>query len=411
MTFDQEFIEKYVVGCMMQDKECAYRHIEITTKHFTNEAVRNIYEDISQTMAKGKTVDIVDLLVSRKCDSDTINQCHTVAVTTAGFDTQLEKLKTLHVQRTLSVKASQLINVLREEDFDNVSDVIGVLGEYYKVNNEEAFTSEHISDTVTELYQEYQDSDSIMRYGIEDLDKYTQGIFKKELTVIAARPGQGKTALALQITLNLAMAGVKSLFVSREMGSTQILRRIFSNLCNINSNRLKRKEYLNREDRQKMKDLEDIVKSLPIRTNTRADTVECLINEARYLHSRGELDILVIDYLQLLTTKERFQSREQEIAYISRQLKLLTLELEIPILLLSQLNRAVEQRQIKRPMLSDLRESGAIEQDANNVFMLYQDEELESEQKIEICITKQREGVLVNVPIRYYKPIHTMKEC
>lgn len=240
--------------------------------------------------------------------------------------------------------------------------------------------------------------------GILDLDKVTNGLHEEELTIIGARPGVGKTTLALQIALYIASKKEKTPvgIISLEMSETQIIQKIISNVARVDSNKL-RTGKLDANEQEKVAIAEGKISDLPIFINTKIRSIQEIETYARRLKNKNNLGLLVVDYIQLVKSKNKSNSREQEVAEISRNLKLLSLELKIPIIGLCQLNRNAAKTE---PTLADLRESGAIEQDADNVIFIYKAHESEEQQIVEdiiIDLQKQRAGGLTKVPVRFDK--------
>jgi replicative DNA helicase len=223
--------------------------------------------------------------------------------------------------------------------------------------------------------------------GFMDLDKWMGGLSRSDLIILAGRPSMGKTALATNIAFNAAMAFVKKTdgagkvaFYSLEMSKEQLVTRILAQECCIPSERIRRGE-IKEEDFIKLKDANKRVAELPLFIDdTPALTISILRSRSRKLKRQHGLDLIVVDYLQLLqgNSEKRNENRVQEISEITRSLKAIAKELDVPVLALSQLSRAVETRDDKRPQLSDLRESGSIEQDADVVMFIYREEYYES---------------------------------
>ena len=233
--------------------------------------------------------------------------------------------------------------------------------------------------------------------GFVDLDKMLGGLQRSDLLIVAARPGVGKTSLMLNIALNAARRFHQRIAVfSLEMSTEQIVQRLVSSETGIDSQRLR------------LGDLHDEEWGLFVQaTNALGDAAIYLDDtpsigalqlrtKARRLHAEYGLDLIIIDYLQLMTGDNRSENRVQEISYLSRSLKALARELNVPVLVASQLSRAVEQRSDKRPVLSDLRESGSIEQDADIVMFIYRDdvydESSERKNVAELIVAKHRNG-------------------
>ncbi len=240
--------------------------------------------------------------------------------------------------------------------------------------------------------------------GIFDLDKMTNGLHEEELTIIGARPGIGKTTFALQISYNIAKNGIVVAIISLEMSETQIVQKLISRVSNVDSNKL-RTGNLNILEQEKIAIAEGKISNLSFFINTKARSIQEIETYARKLKNKNNLGLLIIDYIQLVKSKTKFNCREQEVAEISRSLKLLSMELKIPIIGLCQLNRNAARTE---PTLADLRESGAIEQDADNVIFLYKENENEEPQLVEnvvIDLQKQRAGGLTKVTVRFDKKV------
>ncbi len=233
--------------------------------------------------------------------------------------------------------------------------------------------------------------------GFNDLDNLTAGFQDSDLIIIAARPSMGKTALALNIAYNAAYKDTKHVaFFSLEMSREQLVRRLLSSAGEVDASNLRR-AFLSTMEWSNLQTAAGYLLDCSIYIDdTPAATVLDIRAKSRRLKADGKLDMLIIDYLQLMRGRADVHSREQEISEISRSLKALAKELKVPVVVLSQLNRKVEERPNKRPQLADLRESGAIEQDADVVIFIYRDEvyrEDSPDQGIaEIIVGKQRNG-------------------
>jgi replicative DNA helicase len=243
--------------------------------------------------------------------------------------------------------------------------------------------------------------------GFVDLDRMTSGFQPSDLIIIAARPSMGKTAFALNVATNVALRAGKTVAIfSLEMSASQLVARMISSEGNIDAQAF-RTGNLNEEDWQKVTMAISTLAEAPIFIDdTPGLTVYDIRAKLRRLQAEHGLGLVVIDYLQLISGT-RGDNRQQEISEISRSLKLMAREFDCPIIALSQLSRAVEQRQDKRPMLSDLRESGSIEQDADLVAFLYRDdyynEDSEKKNIAEVIIGKQRNGPVGKVELLFLK--------
>ena len=234
------------------------------------------------------------------------------------------------------------------------------------------------------------------------------GLQRSDLIIVAARPGQGKTSLMLNIMLNAARRFQQRVAIfSMEMSHLQLTERLTAQVSGINSQRL-RTGQLNEEDWAEYNTASNALSELAIIIDdTPGLTPGQLAASARRLHVRQPLDLIVVDYLQLMAGSGRPENRNQEIAQISRELKNLARELDVPVLVASQLSRAVEQRADKRPMLSDLRDSGAIEQDGDVILFIFRegayDADCPTPNLTELIIAKQRKGPTGTVEL-YWQP-------
>lgn len=246
-----------------------------------------------------------------------------------------------------------------------------------------------LSSTIDVLEVAYKSDSSItgITTGFIDIDKWTGGMSRSDLIIIAGRPSMGKTALATNIAFNAATAfakkadgGGKVAFYSLEMSKEQLVTRILAQECNIPSERIRRGE-IKEEDFAKLVAAKQRMAELPLYIDdTPALTISTVRSRSRKLKRQFGLDLIVVDYLQLLqgSPDKRNENRVQEISEITRSLKAIAKELDVPVVALSQLSRAVETRDDKRPQLADLRESGSIEQDADVVMFVYREEYYEA---------------------------------
>jgi replicative DNA helicase len=252
--------------------------------------------------------------------------------------------------------------------------------------------------------------------GFEDLDKITSGLQPGELVVVAARPSLGKTALALNVAAHAAIKHHKTVgFFSLEMSKESLVIRLLCAEAEADSHRL-RSGFSNREDWSKLTRALGRLGDAPLLIeDTPALSIMQIRTKARRLKMERGLDLVVVDYLQLVASQGRFENRTQEVSYISRGLKSLAKELRVPVLALSQLSRAPEQRLGQRPQLSDLRESGSIEQDADVVIFIYRDpkkaQETDHEDEVDrgghemkLIVGKQRNGPTGDIPIVFMRP-------
>jgi replicative DNA helicase len=243
--------------------------------------------------------------------------------------------------------------------------------------------------------------------GFTDFDRMTSGLQRQELVVIAARPSMGKTALALNMAQYAAKNGNVVGIFSLEMSAEQLVSRLLCSEARVDAHRL-RTGYLNREEWARLADaLRRLCETKVYIDDTAGASVMEMRAKCRRLKAEHGLDMLIIDYLQLMAGRGRIESRQQEVSQISRDLKGLAKELDVPVIALSQLSRAPEQRSEHKPQLSDLRESGAIEQDADVVCFIFREEVYnptdENQGTAELIIGKQRNGPTGSVPLAFLK--------
>jgi replicative DNA helicase len=269
-----------------------------------------------------------------------------------------------------------------------------------------------VVEAITEIQQTYESDESItgVGTGFRDLDKLTHGLQRGDLIVLAARPAMGKTSLALNIAQNAAVQHKKSVAVfSLEMPSNQLAMRLLAARARVDLSSL-RGGYLANDDWERLAAAsEDLSHAQLFIDDTPGASVTSIRAKCRRLHRKQGLDLILIDYLQLMSGNPGTErSREQEISGISRSLKHLAKELHVPVMALSQLNRGVESRTDKRPLMSDLRESGAIEQDADIIVFIYRDEVYNQNVDerfrgvAEIIISKHRNGPTGVVKLKFW---------
>lgn len=266
--------------------------------------------------------------------------------------------------------------------------------------------SEALRQYYDQVEYRYEHRDELLGVptGYEDLDRLTGGLQRADMIVVAARPGQGKTSLLLNIALNAAKRFQQRIAIfSLEMSQAQLTERLVAQEAGIDSQRLRTGDL--RDDEwpcfvQAQTALSDV--SIVI-DDTPALSVAQLRAKARRLDAEHGLDLILVDYLQLMTSDRRTENRNQEVAALSQALKNLARELNVPVVVASQLSRAVEQRQDKRPLLSDLRDSGAIEQDSDVVLFLYRDgayhDTCETPDATELIVAKHRKGPTGNIKL------------
>ncbi len=271
-----------------------------------------------------------------------------------------------------------------------------------------------IQETLSDYYDRISDlaarPDEIhgVPTGFIDLDKLLSGLQPSDLIIVAGRPGMGKTGLALSIAKNAAQTHKKHVAIfSLEMSNEQLVQRLISQETGIDSQRLRTGKLDEPEWPLFTHAIEVLSDTRIFLDDTPAITPLQLRTKCRRLHLEFRLDLIIVDYLQLMGGDRRIDNRVQEVSFISRNLKVLARELNVPVLAAAQLSRAVEQRSDKRPVLSDLRESGSLEQDADIVMFIYRPEVYEDdptkENLAEIMVAKHRNGPVGNVQLIFRK--------
>lgn len=243
--------------------------------------------------------------------------------------------------------------------------------------------------------------------GFTDLNKLTGGFQKSDLIIIGARPAMGKTAFALSLAVNLTSKNIGVGFISLEMSAIQLGKRAISMISLVNTNAI-RNCTLTDDEIGRITAATDEMSKQPLYIDDNPNlTIDRLRATARKLKHEHDIQVLIIDYIQLVTGTNKRENRNLELSEISRQLKLLARELDITVIALAQLSRGVETRQEKKPMLSDLRDSGAIEQDADIVGLLYREDyyqpETENKNIVELNIAKHRNGATGTIKLFFHK--------
>ena len=309
--------------------------------------------------------------------------------------------QSMQIQDILDFAEKSIFDIAQEKDQRGLVKIENVLADSFEI--------------LQDLYMR-KDKMTGITTGFIDLDRKINGLQKTDLILIAARPAMGKTAFSLNIAQNAAIKGNASVAIfNLEMSKEQLIQRMISSTSHVELNKLKNG---NIEDDEWPK----ITTGMGILQNTKiyiddspGITAVELRSKCRRLKVEKGLDLVLIDYLQLMEGDGRTESRQQEISKISRSLKILAKELECPVIALSQLSRAVEQRSDHRPMLSDLRESGAIEQDADLVMFLYRDDYYnpDSDQKniTEVIIAKHRHGEIGTIPLTWFGQYQLFKDA
>jgi replicative DNA helicase len=411
--------ERSVLGAVLLNNEALDKVIELglEARDFYVDAHRKVFETVVDLNSRGQPADLVTLPAALK-DRGWFEPIGGSATLTSLFEDTFATSNVVHYARIVRDKAMhrRVIEVSAEisaEAFDGVTDTEAFLDEVER--KVFAVSDTHANKSFSSMQQVLTDnlhtieelalrkSDVIgLSTGFHEFDKMTSGLKGGQLVILAARPAMGKTSLFLSAAQNIAMGGksVVAIF-SLEMSKEELGFRFLSGLSRIDSKRLKIGRLQDRDWPRLTQAADQLSKSKVFMDDSGDLTVLDIRSRCRRLLAMEKrLDLIVVDYLQLMKGSKASRmgdgSREREISEISRNLKNLAKELKVPVIALSQLNRGVESRPNKRPMLSDLRESGAIEQDADIVCFIYRDEvynkDTEDRGIAELIVAKHRAG-------------------
>ncbi|MBE3578922.1 MAG: replicative DNA helicase [Caldanaerobacter subterraneus] len=404
--------EQSVLGSMLLSREAIIEVSEILrAEDFYKESHKKLFDVIMEMFEKDIPVDLVTVVDElRKRDMlevvggiDYLASLTSSVITTANVSYYAKLIKEKATLRRLIEASSEIMELsYQEDDVETVLDIAEQkIFDIAQGRNTTTFSSmkDILMDTFYKIEELYKNKGKLtgIPSGFPDLDAKTAGFQPSDFILIAARPSMGKTSFALNIAQNAALlTGLPVAIFSLEMSKEQLVTRLICSTANIDSQKL-RTGNLDEEDWMKLAAAMTPLSKAPIYIDdTPGVTVMDIRAKARRLKLEKGLGLVMIDYLQLMQGRGRAENRQQEISEISRSLKSLARELNVPVITLSQLSRAPETRSDHRPVLSDLRESGAIEQDADIVMFLYRDDyyHKDSEKKniAEVIIAKHRNG-------------------
>lgn len=425
-------LEEVVIGAMMIDKKGVDEVIDILSPDaFYKEAHKHIYEAIFKLFESSEPVDLLTVSSQLRKDGHLeaiggdfylIKLTQKVA-SSAHIEFHARIILQKYIQRSLIKISSEII----EDAYSDGTDVFDLLdsaeSKLYDVSQgnlkRSAETAQNLVIQAKKRIEDIAKTEGMsgIPSGFDKLDKLTSGWQPSDLIIVAARPGMGKTALTLSMARNMAVnSNIPVAFFSLEMSSVQLITRLISSETGLSSEKLRTGKLEKHEWEQLNVKVKTLEKAPLFIDDTPSLSIFDLRAKARRLASQHGIKIIMVDYLQLMTaggSQKGGGNREQEISTISRNLKALAKELEIPVIALSQLSRAVETRGgSKRPILSDLRESGAIEQDADIVSFIYRPEyykidEWDDEERsptdgqAEFIVAKHRNGGLENIRLKF----------
>ena len=420
--------EKIILSSLLISSEAieiTLRSVNVKTFYFKNH--QTLYKTIIEMYRNKTPIDLITLN-SYLQDNGQLEEIGGVEVlielinyipNLLYLEDYINLIRDKFLRRTLIKLGYELINSAYITNISLESILFNLESDIFNLTNEIKqqkliSSAELLSQVFLELKQKaLKPSLSGISSGFFDLDSFTQGFQKSDLIIIAARPSMGKTALALNISSNVIKnLNLPVLFFSLEMSKEQLIYRLLTNETNITNFRLKTGN-IYKDDWMKLNTTIKYLSGLPLFID---DTPNPSINDIKtkikkIIFEQNQIGLVIIDYLQLMqNSKFKTENRTQELSQITRSLKTLAREFNVPIIALSQLSRSVESRLNKRPILSDLRESGSIEQDADLVLMLYResyynltklDDEINSPDQVELIIAKQRNGPVGTVDLQF----------
>ena len=408
--------EQAVLGSMLLDKDAVIDAIEVLREDsFYREDNKMIFSAILSLYAKNEPIDLItvksELTENGNFDKvgglEYLSSLPDKVPTTANVDRYIKIVEEKALTRNLIQTANELIS-LGYDETEDVDDILELAEKkvFDLSQNKSTKGYSSIKDVLVSSFAEleklYNQKGRIsgITTGFADLDRQTSGLHNSDLVIVAARPAMGKSAFAINIATNAALKGkVPVAIFNLEMSKEQVVNRILCSEAMVDSNKV-RTGQIEDNDWMKLASASGILSEAPIYIDdTPGISIMEIRAKCRKLKMEKDIGLIVIDYLQLIqgSSNKRNASREQEISEISRSLKILAKELDVPVIALSQLSRAAEQRKDDhRPMLSDLRESGAIEQDADIVMFIYREDyynpETENKNVAEIILAKHRGG-------------------
>ncbi|RMG04560.1 MAG: replicative DNA helicase [Nitrospirae bacterium] len=415
--------EQSVLGAILLDNTALHKALEIIEEgDFYRSAHRKIFGAMIDLFNRNEAIDIITLsdILKQKNQLEEVGGVSYLSTlvntvpTSANIRHHCRIIREKSLLRNLINSVTEIAGMVYEEGMP-ADDLVDVAEKkIFEISDKRIRASfSQMKDVIKESFemieQLYSRKEAItgIPTGFRDLDELTTGFQRGDLIIIGGRPSMGKTTFALNIAQHVAVELKEPVAIfSLEMSTRQLALRMLCAEAMIDSNKV-RKGFISKEDIHKLTSAAGRLAEAPIFIDESTDiSVLEMRAKARRLKMEHGLGLLIVDYLQLMKGRGMFERREQEISDISRSLKALAKELDIPVIALSQLNRGVEQRHDKRPTLADLRESGAIEQDADLIIFLYREEfynqkSLEAKGVAEVIVAKQRNGPTDTVKLTF----------
>jgi replicative DNA helicase len=423
-------LEEAVIGAVLLDYEAIDQVIDILPiDAFYKPAHKIIWQACAELHARKENIDLLSLAqqLMHMEKIENIGGAHALSVMTNRVVTaaSIQQHARIVLEKYMARELIRVCSIALADAYEDKADVFDLITSSELMLNRIVEARTHkdarlVGHIAVDVLREMRLKAEARRNGIDigiktgfpEIDATTGGLHPGDLTIIAARPGMGKTAFAISLARNVAVDSLKPVaFFSLEVTSAQIIKRFIASQSRINLSLL-RDARLTELEFQKIESLNELINSNIFIDDTGGINILELRAKCRRLRNKHKIELVIVDYLQLMQgERDRNSNREQEIGTISRGLKAMAKELEIPVIALSQLSRGVESRGDKRPQLSDLRESGSIEQDADNVAFLFRPEYYgissdasgnSTEGVVEFDIRKQRHGETNTIMLKFF---------
>lgn len=416
--------EAAVLGAMLIDEEAVPRAIEkLKPESFYHPPHKKIYEMMMNLFEQNKAIDLITLADAMRQNGSLefsggasyLSGLAQTIPTSANIEYHIRIVEEKHILRSLIMASTQIA----KEGYESAEDAVDLLDRAERLIFEIAGNKygasarpikeiiKHCIESIDRLYQR-KESITGLSTGFHEFDVMTAGLQPSDLIIIAARPSMGKSALAVNIAEHVGIIDKQPVVIfSLEMSKEQLTQRMLCSQARVNAHKV-RTGFLAQSDWPKLTQAAAKLSEAPIFIDdTPGISVLELRAKARRLKSQFDIKFIIVDYLQLMRADYNSENRQQEISTISRSLKALAREIHVPVIAISQLSRAVESRSDHRPQLSDLRESGAIEQDADMVILLMREEYYkpteENKGMADVIVAKQRNGPVGSIKLAFIK--------
>lgn len=397
-----DLAEKTVIGCLLMDnKELHQIYDLLKPDMFQDPVLKEIYREIVKLYDIGQPANLVTITqavegetYTREYIAQVLRDCSLLPYTSTELKSYAESV-------VRDYKAETFRNILTRTQITAAGveyQIADTIQELEALKRSEKNQSKKLTAIVAEYQDQYfqERKEEKLYTGFSKLDEITGGLEGGDVIVIGARPGVGKSAFTSQIILEMAKAGKRIGFYNLEMSEKQVYERLLSNQSGIRLNRIRRAIQFLGDEKERFERANQTLGKMDILISSGTKSVSEIRNECRH----QELDCIIIDYLQLVRADTRYQSRASEVGAISKAIKALAMELNVPIIALSQLNRTSEMRETKEPTMGELREAGDIEQDASIIILLWN---LDNEDKTRkgLKVDKNRQGELGKIVYRF----------